>query len=237
MPVTPDPAGSRGAGETYPDQWGVSVRVTGHPLLPSAAVTLARASSGVPAYVTADQVAAMVTCALTTRDRLLLRTLWESGGRVSEVASLRLCDIDRTEGALQLTNLKQRGPRRHVKLVYISRDLAGALTAFARDTRLGHDGHLFRSRQSGEGHLTRQQVLRIVNRLAVDAGVIVQGRSGPRPACGLDFRHGSAVHLLRSGVPITEVQSHLGHARVDTTTVYLQLTNRDRRVIADRIDW
>ena len=187
--------------------------------------------------MTADQVAAMVACAPTTRDRLVLRTLWESGGRVSEVASLRLCDIDRAEGALQLTNLKQRGPRRHVKLVYISRDLAGALLAFARDTRLGHDGRLFRSRQSGEGHLTRQQVLRIVNRLAVDAGVIVQGRSGPRPACGLDFRHGSAVHLLRSGVPLTEVQSHLGHARVDTTTVYLQFTNRDRRVIADRIDW
>jgi len=237
MPANPDRDPSHDALHRKPDPSGVSVRVSGHPPLPSASLTLARAASGVPAYVTAGQVSAMVACAPTTRDRLLLRTLWESGGRVSEVASLRLCDIDRTEGALQLTNLKQRGPRRHVKLVYISRDLAGALLAFARDTRLGHDGHLFRSRQSGEGHLTRQQVLRIVNRLAVDAGVIVQGRSGPRPACGLDFRHGSAVHLLRSGVPLTEVQSHLGHARVDTTTVYLQLTNRDRRVIADRIDW
>jgi len=237
MPITPDAATRHDALHRKPDPTGVSVRVTGHTTPPSAALTLARAASGVPAYVTADQVAAMVAYAPTTRDRLLLRTLWESGGRVSEVASLRLCDIDRTEGALQLTNLKQRGPRRHVKLVYISRDLAGALTAFARDTRLGHDGHLFRSRQSGEGHLSRQQVLRIVNRLAVDAGVIVQGRTGPRPACGLDFRHGSAVHLLRSGVPLTEVQSHLGHARVDTTTVYLRLTNRDRRVIADRIDW
>ena len=96
--------------------------MTGHPPLPSASVTLARASSGVRAYVTAGQVAAMVACALTTRDRLLLRTLWESGGRVSEVASLRLCDIERAEGALQLTNLNQRGPRRHVKLVSISRD-------------------------------------------------------------------------------------------------------------------
>ena len=145
MPSNTDPDTSHDATETHPDPSSVSVRVSGHPPLPSAAVTLARASSGVPAYVTADQVAAMVACALTTRDRLLLRTLWESGGRVSEVASLRLCDIDRAEGALQLTNLKQRGPRRHVKLVYISRDLAGALLAFARDTRLGHDGHLFRS--------------------------------------------------------------------------------------------
>ena len=126
---------------------------------------------GVPAYVTTRQVSAMVACAPTTRDRLLLRTLWESGGRVSEVASLRLCDIERAEGALQLTNLNQRGPRRHVKLVSISRDLAGARIAFARDTRLGHDGHLFASWQSGAGHITRQQVLRIVNRLAIDAGV------------------------------------------------------------------
>ena len=146
------------------------------PCYPSASVTLARASSGVPTYVTTDQVSAMVACAPTTRDRLLLRTIWESGGRVAEVASLRLCDIDRTEVALQLTNLKQRGPRRHVKFIsisrdLISRDLAGALLAFARDTRLGHDGHLFASRQSGAGHITRQQVLRIVNRLAVDAGV------------------------------------------------------------------
>jgi len=69
------------------------------------------------------------------------------------------------------------------------------------------------------------------------AGVIVQGQTGPRPACGLDFRHRSAVHLLRSGVPLTRVQSHLGHACVDTTPVYLRLTNRDRRSIADRIDW
>ena len=237
MPSKTDPDTSHDAREAHPKSSGVSVRVTGHPSPPSAAVTLARVSSGVPAYVTTEQVSAMVACAPTTRDRLMLRTLWESGGRVSEVGSLRLCDIDRAEGALQLTNLKQRGPRRHVKLVSISRDLAEALLDFARDTRLGRDGHLFRSRQSGEGHLTRQQVLRTVNHLAIEAGIIVQGRTCPRPACGLDFRHGSAVHLLRSGVPLTRVQSHLGHARVDTTTVYMRLSNRDRRSIADRFDW
>jgi hypothetical protein len=56
MPITLDPATRQDAPEPRPDPTGVSVRVTGHPLLPSAAVTLARASSGVPAYVTADQV-------------------------------------------------------------------------------------------------------------------------------------------------------------------------------------
>ena len=108
MPSKTDPDTSHDAKKTHPDPSGMSVRVTGHPSPPSAGVTLARASSGVPAYVTTDQVSAVVACAPTTRDRLILRTLRERGGRVSEVESLRLCDIDRTEGALQLTNLNQR---------------------------------------------------------------------------------------------------------------------------------
>ena len=60
MPVTPDPATRHDALDHQPKSSGVSVRVTGHPPLPSTAVTLARASSGVPAYVTAEQVCALV---------------------------------------------------------------------------------------------------------------------------------------------------------------------------------
>ena len=44
MPVTPDPATSHDALDRQPKSSGVSVRVTGHPSLRSAAVTLARAS-------------------------------------------------------------------------------------------------------------------------------------------------------------------------------------------------
>ena len=57
MPITPDPATRHDALHRKPDPTGVSVRVTGHTTPPSAALTLARAASGVPAYVTADQVA------------------------------------------------------------------------------------------------------------------------------------------------------------------------------------
>ena len=53
MPVTPDPAGSHDALDHQPKSSGVSVQVNRHPSPPSAAVTLARASSGVPADVIA----------------------------------------------------------------------------------------------------------------------------------------------------------------------------------------
>ena len=63
MPSNTDRDPRHDARKTHPKSSGVSVQVTGHPSPPSAAVTLARAASGVPAYVTADQVAAMVACA------------------------------------------------------------------------------------------------------------------------------------------------------------------------------
>ena len=215
----------------------VPVHVIGAP--PSTLTVAARAAGtgSPPAYVTRDDVRAMVASCETTRDRLLLQTLWESGGRVSEVCSLRVCDIDRDQAALILTNLKQRGKRRATKLVYISRDLIGALVAFVRDSRLPHDGYLWRSRVSGTRPMNRREIHRIVTAASTRAEVRIVGRMGARPATGLDFRHGSAVHLLRAGHPITEVQRHLGHARIDTTTIYLRLTDPERRLLADRITW
>ena len=51
------------------------------------------------------------------------------------------------------------------------------------------------------------------------------------------YRHGAAVCQLRAGVPLTEVQQQLGHARIDTTTIYTKLTNSERRSYADRVEW
>ena len=45
------------------------------------------------------------------------------------------------------------------------------------------------------------------------------------------------VQQLRAGVPLSELQQQLGHARIDTTTVYTRLTNAVRRRYADRVEW
>jgi site-specific recombinase XerD len=86
--------------------------------------------------------------------------------------------------------------------------------------------------------MTRQHAWWLLRRAAAAAGVTVPGADGrPRPATGLDFRHGAAVHQLRAGVPLSEVQQQLGHARVDTTALYTRLTSRERRSYADRVEW
>ena len=205
---------------------------------PATAVVARAGGAGLPSYVTAEQARAVVDAAETTQHRLLLECLWQTGGRVSEVLRLRRCDVDSTEGAVRLVNLKQRRRDKARKLVYVSSSLVAALLAYCRDARLPATGSLFCSRQSGGAPMARQHAWRLVTRYARAVGVRVVGQDGRlRPATGLDFRHGAAVHQLRAGVPLSEVQQQLGHARIDTATLYTKLTSSERRSYADRVGW
>jgi site-specific recombinase XerD len=58
-----------------------------------------------------------------------------------------------------------------------------------------------------------------------------------RPGNAREFRHGAAVNQVQQGIPLSEVQQQLGHARVDSTTIYTRLANPERRRLADRVAW
>jgi integrase/recombinase XerD len=193
-----------------------------------------------PAYVTPEQAHAIRDAVSRTRDRLLVQTLWESGGRVSEVCRLRRSDVDPAEGALVLENLKQRRRELRRKRVYISRDLVPGLLASCADARIAPTGPVFATSYRGASKpMSRQMAWKLVTGLARKAGArVVDTATGEeRPATGLDFRHGAAVHQLRARVPLSEVSQQLGHARLDTTAVYARLTNAERRRYADRVAW
>ena len=49
--------------------------------------------------------------------------------------------------------------------------------------------------------------------------------------------HGAAVNQVCQGVPLSEVQQQLGHARIDSTSVYARLAHPERRAVADRVAW
>lgn len=70
------------------------------------------------------------------------------------------------EGAIALTNLKQRGREQSRKLVYVNPDLLGALQALAKDAGVPSTGYFFRSRQSPGQPMSYGAVLATTRRAA-----------------------------------------------------------------------
>ena len=139
---------------------------------------------------------------------------------------------------MRLVNLKQRRRGQKHKLVYVSPELLSQLHAFATDARLGATAFFIRSCQSKTRPMSYAQRWRLIRRYAAAADVQVIGPDGRvRAPNGRDFRHGAAVHQVRQGVPLSEVQQQLGHARIDTTSIYAKLANPERRAVADRVQW
>src|ERR687885_2480050 len=129
---------------------------------PAMSIVAESAGVGLPRYVMPDQARAIINAAETTAHRLFLETLWQSGGRITEVLRLRPCDVDVHEGALRLVNLKQRRRALRSKMVYVSAELIGDLRRLATDRRIPTTGFLFGPQQH-VGPMSRQYAWRLVN--------------------------------------------------------------------------
>lgn len=149
---------------------------------------------------------ARLTEAVDGRDRVLLRLLYVSGIRVSELCGLRWCDTaERAEGG-QITVFGKRGRTRTILLQPGMWQQLQALEGGAGEEPV------FRSRRGGA--LDPSQVRRIVYRAAEKAGI--EKKVSPHW-----MRHAHASHALERRAPIHLVQATLGHASVSTTGRYL----------------
>jgi integrase/recombinase XerD len=54
-------------------------------------------------------------------------------------------------------------------------------------------------------------------------------------ACPKGLRHGFAVACIAQDIPLTTVQKWLGHARLETTAIYLNATGDEERAFAKRL--
>jgi integrase/recombinase XerD len=153
-------------------------------------------------------VSKLIDAATEGRDRVLLKLLYVSGVRVSELCDLKWCDaLARQEGG-QITVFGKGGKTRTVLLKpTVWRQLLSIKgEAKAVDP-------IFRSRKGGGG-LDVSQVRRIVYAAAKKAGL--EQKVSPHW-----MRHAHASHALDRSAPIHLVQATLGHASVSTTGRYL----------------
>jgi integrase/recombinase XerD len=146
------------------------------------------------------------------RDRSVVELFYACGLRVSELASLRVGDVDRDSAQVRCTGKgsKQRViPVGEAALAALGRYLDQARPALASGCPA--DGVLFVNGRGGG--FTRQGVWRLIVRRARAAGI--RGRVTPHT-----LRHCFASHLLLHGADLRAIQELLGHADIATTQIY-----------------
>lgn len=155
--------------------------------------------------LTDEEVALVIAEAAPGRDRILIRTLYLGGVRITEALGLRFCDL----GKRWLT---VHGKASRTRTVVVPVDLVEEL----RDLRWkadGDDAFVFKS-QSGlpiSGRYVRRMI-RTTSEEAIG-----------RPISPHFFRHSHATHALERGAPIHLVQNSLGHRSLATTAAYLHV--------------
>jgi len=173
-----------------------------------------------PKYFTREEIGRLLAAARPGRDRLILRTLWETGVRVSEVLSLTTTSIDFTAEALQVATLKRRA---HVRAVPIRPALLGELARHIAGGGIAADAPLF--------PITRQRVHQIVVRAAQAAGL-------PRDrAHAHTLRHSFAIACVLARVPVLILAEWLGHASLESTLVYTKVLCADSRRYLGDVDF
>ena len=155
------------------------------------------------------------------RDKAMLEFAYASGVRVSELASVKVRDLDLEEGVATVF-----GKGAKERMVPIGRTAQRALDIYIRETRP--------SLARGQGHntvflnaqgrpLTRMGIWKILRKHVKRAGV--RKRVTPHT-----LRHCFATHLLEGGADLAAVQEMLGHADISTTQIY---THVDREYLRD----
>lgn len=160
------------------------------------------------------------------RDKAILETLFSTGLRVSELASLNrdTINFERREFPIVGKGGKER-------IVFLS---DSACETIQQSLEVRKDSYKplfirFQGRQdpSDDGEnmrLTTRSIERIVEKYVKQAGLTVK-------ATPHTLRHSFATDLLVNGADIRSVQEMLGHSNIATTQIYTHITNKQLKEV------
>ncbi len=155
------------------------------------------------------------------RDKAILELLFSTGLRVSELAKLKIENIN-----LKRDEFSVRGKGGKIRVVFISDQARYWLKQYLEsrtDTSpflfIAHDRAQTARDEKAIAPITSRSIERMVEKYAKAAGIM-------KKITPHTLRHSYATDLLRNGADIRSVQSMLGHSSITTTQIYTHITDQ-----------
>ena len=156
-----------------------------------------------------------------TRDRALLETLFSTGLRVSELASLNRDTINLNRREFGIVG--KGGKERVVFLTDSAAEWLDKYINIRKDTFkplfIRFQGKVDPNNNGESMRLTTRSIERIIEKYVKKLGLAVK-------ATPHTLRHSFATDLLINGADIRSVQEMLGHSNISTTQIYTHVTNK-----------
>ena len=174
-----------------------------------------------PTYLTSEEIDKLLDIRLTKpidyRNKALLELIYATGGRISEIISLELNQIDFDECIIRVT-----GKGKKDRIIPVGDKAKYSLLIYLNNYRpflVKNDtcSYVFLNK-NGE-KISRQGVFKILKELANKAGI--KKEISPHT-----LRHSFATNLLNNGADLRVIQELLGHENLETTEIYSHLQNK-----------
>lgn len=149
---------------------------------------------------------------ITLRDKALFEILLSTWCRVSEVEGMDISKL-RNDGSIEVLGKGQK-----TRIVYLNAKAQVAVDEYLK-TRKDDEEALFVSLDYPHHRLGQSQIEAIIRKLGKKSGV---EKAHPHR-----FRRTGATFALRRGMPIEQVSKLLGHESIDTTQIYLDITEAE----------
>ncbi len=151
----------------------------------------------------------------TLKEKAMLDLLFSTGLRVSELCSLdQDLDLDSDEFTI-------RGKGGKVRLVFMSDESRNSIKKYLNKRHSSKDQKLNEALfiSTSGNRINPRAVQRIIKKRAIAAGIT-------KKVTPHTMRHYFATNLLQNGADIRSVQMMLGHASINTTQVYTNISDK-----------
>lgn len=149
------------------------------------------------------------------RDRVLMLLMYNTGARVSEIATLRVGDLRLEDGGY----VQIHGKGRKQRSVPLWRQTLKLLKRWLKHTETSPQAPLLPNADGGS--MTRAGIAQRLKRAVATAAnadpSLLKLSISPHT-----IRHTTAMHLLQSGVDLSVIAMWLGHESIQTTHQYLE---------------
>jgi integrase/recombinase XerD len=176
----------------------------------------------IPEVLSKDEVRLLLGSLVNKKSKLMISMLYACGFRVSELANLKVADLDFDNKTGHVTQAKGKKDRSFNIPEFLFNDL----NEQAEQQKQANQEYLFSSKN---GQLTSRNLQKIVKTAVKVAGI----KKEVHPHT---LRHSFATHLLEDGIDIRKIQELLGHTDLSTTQIYTHISTEELKKIKSPID-